>query len=77
MPSFTLGGYDPQELAAMLETSGGVQCRAGLHCAPRMHKALGTFELGGTVRLSPGWATTVSEIKQTLELIATLVAEKC
>ena len=75
--SFTLSGYDPQELAALLETSGAVQCRAGLHCAPRMHVALGTLEQGGTVRLSPGWATTASEIEQTLELIATLAAESC
>ncbi len=74
--SFTLKGYDPQELAALLEVSGGVQCRAGLHCAPRMHEALGTLETGGTVRLSPGWATTAAEIDDTLELIATLAAAK-
>ena len=72
--SFTLTGYDPQELAAMLEASGGVQCRAGLHCAPRMHRALGTLEQGGTVRLSPGWATTDAQIERTLELIAELAA---
>jgi cysteine desulfurase family protein len=74
--SFTINGYDPQELAALLEVSGNVQCRAGLHCAPRMHEALGTLEYGGTVRLSPGWATTTAEIDQTLELIATLAAAK-
>ena len=72
--SFTLEGYDPQELAAMLEASGGVQCRAGLHCAPHMHRALGTLEQGGTVRLSPGWATTDAQIERTLELIAELAA---
>ncbi len=72
--SFTLVGYDPQELAAMLEASGGVQCRAGLHCAPHMHRALGTLEQGGTVRLSPGWATTDAQIERTLELIAELAA---
>ncbi len=32
--SLTLPGYDPHELAAMLEVTAGVQCRAGLHCAP-------------------------------------------
>jgi cysteine desulfurase/selenocysteine lyase len=72
--SFTLAGYDPQELAAMLEASGGVQCRAGLHCAPRMHQALGTLEGGGTVRLSPGWATTAVQIEQTVDRIAELAA---
>lgn len=60
--SVTLDGYDPQELAALLEASHGVQCRAGLHCAPRMHAALGTMAGGGTLRLSPGAFTTDDEI---------------
>jgi cysteine desulfurase / selenocysteine lyase len=68
--SFTLEGYDAQELAAVLEMSARVECRAGLHCAPRMHAALGTLERGGTVRLSPGWSTTVEEIDLTLTAIA-------
>ncbi len=72
--SFTLAGYDPQELAATLEASGGVQCRAGLHCAPLMHQALGTLEQGGAVRLSPGWATTDAQIERTVDLIAELAA---
>jgi len=72
--SFTLSGYDPQELAALLETSGGVQCRAGLHCAPLMHRSLGTLQHGGTVRLSPGWATTTEQIELTVELIAQMAA---
>ncbi len=29
---------------------------------PRMHAALGTTNRGGTLRLSPGFATTVEEI---------------
>jgi selenocysteine lyase/cysteine desulfurase len=41
-----------------------------LHCAPRMHEALGTLSTGGTVRLSPGWATTEEEIVVALEAIA-------
>jgi cysteine desulfurase/selenocysteine lyase len=60
--SVTLDGYDPQELAAVLEASQGVQCRAGLHCAPRMHAALGTTAGGGTLRLSAGAFTTADEI---------------
>jgi selenocysteine lyase/cysteine desulfurase len=60
--SITVEGYDPQELAAMLDASQRIQCRAGLHCAPRMHDALGTTAGGGTLRLSPGYATTDDEI---------------
>ena len=53
--SITVDGYDPQELAAVLEATHRIQCRAGLHCAPRMHEALGTTAGGGTLRLSPGY----------------------
>jgi cysteine desulfurase / selenocysteine lyase len=60
--SITVDGYDPQELAAMLEASHRIQCRAGLHCAPRMHESLGTSASGGTVRFSPGYATTLDDI---------------
>jgi cysteine desulfurase family protein len=60
--SVTIDGYDPQELAAVLESTHRIQCRAGLHCAPRMHAALGTTAGGGTLRLSPGFATTLAEI---------------
>ena len=60
--SVTVDGYDPQELAAVLEASHHIQCRAGLHCAPRMHAALGTTAGGGTLRLSPGYSTTLEEI---------------
>ncbi|HJQ80701.1 MAG TPA: aminotransferase class V-fold PLP-dependent enzyme, partial [Lacipirellulaceae bacterium] len=60
--SITVDGYDPQELAAMLDASQRIQCRAGLHCAPRMHEALGTTAGGGTLRLSPGYTTSLEEI---------------
>jgi cysteine desulfurase/selenocysteine lyase len=60
--SITVEGYDPQELAAVLEATHRIQCRAGLHCAPRMHAALGTTAGGGTLRLSPGFSTTLDEI---------------
>ncbi|TWU25666.1 putative cysteine desulfurase [Bythopirellula polymerisocia] len=72
--SFTCAGYDPQELAALLEMAAGIECRAGLHCAPRMHRALGTLAGGGTIRLSPGWATTREEIDTTISALEHLLA---
>jgi len=72
--SCAIQGYDPQEFAAALDASCGVECRAGLHCAPRMHAALGTDRNGGTVRFSPGWKTTAQEIDTTLEAIAALAS---
>jgi len=60
--SVRLEGYDPQELAAVLATSYGIECRAGLHCAPLMHRALATESAGGTLRLSCGPFTTDDDV---------------
>jgi len=60
--SVQLEGYDPQELAAVLASSYGIECRAGLHCAPLMHRALGTEGAGGTLRLSFGPFTTDDDV---------------
>lgn len=51
--SFTLAGYDPFDLAALLEQTAGVQARSGFHCAALVHDCLGT-QAGGTVRLAFG-----------------------
>lgn len=72
--SVTLSGFDPQEAALALDTSFGVQARAGLHCAPAAHRALDTLHAGGTVRFSLGPFTTAEEIAHTLGAVAELVA---
>jgi cysteine desulfurase family protein len=72
--SITVEGYDPQELAAILESTHRIQCRAGLHCAPRMHDALGTTAGGGTLRLSPGFSTTIAEIDSVIAAIQEVVS---
>ncbi len=59
--SFTLEGADCGEIGYILESSFGILCRTGLHCAPLAHKALGSFP-EGTVRLSPGYFTGESDI---------------
>lgn len=52
--SVTLDGFDPQEVATILDHDFQIQTRAGLHCAPGAHRALGTLTNGGTVRISFG-----------------------
>ena len=69
--SFNLEGWAPQELAAALESSFQIACRAGLHCAPWAHQSLGTFP-GGAVRFSVGYFNTESEIKAAIEAVAAL-----
>jgi len=73
--SIELAGYDPQELATMLDAAFGVQVRAGLHCAPLMHQALGTIASGGTVRFSPGPFTTNDELQMALTAVAEVAAQ--
>lgn len=67
--SFSLTALDPQTTASLLETEFGIESRAGLHCAPRMHAALGTLSGGGTVRLSTGPFTTNDDIDTAVQAI--------
>jgi selenocysteine lyase/cysteine desulfurase len=67
--SLNIAGYDPQEAAALLDSTWSIQSRAGLHCAPRMHAALGTLP-AGTLRLSLGHFTTEAEIDAATGAIA-------
>ena len=67
--SITVEGYEPQELSAILDSTYHIQTRAGFQCAPRMHDALGTTAGGGTLRFSPGYATTLDEINTAIDAL--------
>jgi cysteine desulfurase family protein len=64
--SLSFPGLDPQEMATILDQSFGIETRAGLHCSPRAHQALGTLSAGGTVRLSLSPFTTADDITHVL-----------
>lgn len=70
--SFQVQGYDPQEVAGMLDASAHVQARAGLHCAPLMHRRLNTLNTGGTVRFSFGPFNTEAEVETATAAVAAL-----
>jgi cysteine desulfurase family protein len=59
--SFTVADRDSAAIAFELDQRFDIAVRAGLHCAPRAHRTLGTFP-GGTVRMSPGWFTTREDV---------------
>ena len=67
--SFNLGESDCRDVAMILSQSFGIQCRAGLHCAPLAHETLGTAIRGGTIRFSPGVFTTDEEIESALAAV--------
>ncbi|MBC7853943.1 MAG: aminotransferase class V-fold PLP-dependent enzyme [Pirellulaceae bacterium] len=72
--SFNLAGFEPQELAALLDSAYHIQVRAGIHCAPRMHAALGTSPRG-TVRTSVSpHSTTDAEIDATVAALREVAA---
>lgn len=52
---------DPATLAERLEREWGVMTRPGLHCAPEVHRLLGTVETGA-LRFSLGWASTEEDV---------------
>ncbi len=60
--SLNVQGYEPQELAALLESHFGIQVRSGIHCAPLAHRSLGTLDSGGTVRFSFGPFTSADDV---------------
>ncbi len=72
--SFSLDGMDSQDVAAVLDQSFQIRCRAGLHCAPLVHKTLGTIPSGGAVRLSPGPFTAQADVAAAATAVAQLAA---
>ena len=66
-------GRDNAEVAFALEERFNIMTRCGLHCAPSAHKTLGTFPQG-TVRFTPGYATTPGEIDAALNAIEAVLS---
>lgn len=59
--SFNLKDQESEKVAAILNRNFGIACRAGFHCSPLAHKTIGSKKTG-TVRLSPGYFTTIKDI---------------
>lgn len=72
--SFNIDNMNCSEAAQALEEDAGVCCRAGLHCAPLAHRAIGTFP-DGTVRFSLGFFNTEHEIEIALEAVRKLTVK--
>lgn len=69
--SFTLENMDSATVGDLLEKRWGIACRPGLHCAPLVHKSLGT-EKNGAVRFSVGAFTTEREIRRSISAVSAL-----
>lgn len=73
--SLNLAGEDSARVADALWEEFGICVRAGAHCAPLMHKALGTAEQG-VVRFSFSHQNTEDEACRAAEAVRTLATEE-
>jgi cysteine desulfurase family protein len=64
---------DSATLAARLDREYGVLTRPGLHCAPEVHRLLGT-QTTGAVRFSLGYATTEADVDAAVSAVARILA---
>lgn len=65
---------DADRLAFALDRRFSIATRAGLHCAPWAHEALGTLETGA-LRFGIGYGNTMEHIEATLEALRTVLRE--
>ena len=71
--SLNIGDYESSEAADELAETYDIATRAGAHCAPRMHRALGTEEQGA-VRFSFGFYNTEQETDAAIRAVQELAA---
>ena len=72
--ALNIGDWDSARVSDELAERFGIATRPGAHCAPRLHRALGTQEQGA-VRFSWSWANTAEETDAAAEAVRVLAEE--
>lgn len=72
--SLNIGEEDSSEIADELAERFSIATRPGAHCAPRLHRCLGT-EDQGAVRFSWSWFNTEAETDAAVAAVAALAEE--
>jgi cysteine desulfurase/selenocysteine lyase len=65
-----LEGVDPGDVGVMLDVDHNIATRTGLHCAPLVHRQLGTEETHGGVRFSVGAFNTEADVASAVAAVA-------
>ncbi len=73
--ALNLGDYDSSEVSDELFMNYGIATRPGAHCAPLMHKALGTVEQGA-VRFSFSHYNTFEEVDAAIAAVCELAEDE-
>jgi cysteine desulfurase family protein len=73
--SFNIKGISPEETGYILEESFGIVCRSGLHCAPLIHKAIGSYPQG-CVRISFSCFNKKKEVDSLINAVTKIIKVK-
>ncbi|OCL27240.1 cysteine desulfurase [Orenia metallireducens] len=73
--SFNLKGIAAADVAYILENQFDILVRAGLHCAPLLHQALNTKDIG-MVRVSFSYFNTEEEVDIILDVLSKISKDK-
>jgi cysteine desulfurase family protein len=71
--SFHTDALPAAEIGGILDSHFDIAIRPGLHCAPYIHRSVGTFP-DGAVRVSPGPFNTETEIDRLAQALAEIAA---
>jgi cysteine desulfurase family protein len=73
--ALNIAGWEPTEVGTILDQNFGIAVRTGLHCAPSTHKVIGAWP-AGSVRLSPGYFNTETDVEQVLAALRQIASAK-
>ncbi|MCQ4574528.1 MAG: aminotransferase class V-fold PLP-dependent enzyme [Candidatus Brocadiales bacterium] len=66
--ALNIKNLEPSVTGGILDETYGIAARSGLHCAPFIHRYIGSFPQGA-VRISPGYFNTKDDIVQLLSAL--------
>ncbi len=67
--TINVAGLDAADVGTMLDVDHNIATRTGLHCAPLVHRQIGTVEIHGGVRFSIGAFNTAAQIEAAIEAV--------
>jgi len=73
--TITADSLDPATMALRLDREHGLLARAGLHCAPEVHRLLGTAATGA-LRFSLGMSNTEADVRHALHAVAAVLGKE-
>lgn len=66
---FNVDGFEAMNTGTVLDVDYNIACRTGLHCAPLVHKQLGTAKIHGAVRFGIGPFNTEEHIQTAIDAV--------